>query len=338
MPVSPSIIKGLEDIIRTDLILQRDWYASCIFWSTLAVVVGCAMEVPEVLHELWPTLFAKRFERAIKWVASIGLGLVVLGVAGELNFEHWRSAYEGLLEDFGNILLVDAERQATEATEQAGSAAASSNSAASALQVAQARLGKLQANSSALDARVKTASSKLEKVEDAVRAQGPRWRQLKYGKDAFIAALKPFSGQKFAVIHCGPQQWEETSLEGDLLNFLGPNGAKWQQVGYSNFNPGGMCPALWVQSSKDNDATTRSGKALADTLNKLKIVTMAIPTIVRVPDFSTFPSEQIAPFRAMWDGSAMELLSKDPTLVVITVGQNPMVVFSEYFPNEKPPK
>jgi hypothetical protein len=69
------------------------------------------MEIPEVLHELWPRLFASKWERRIKVLASIGLGLVVLGVTGELTFERWRSGYAGLLEDFGNVLLIDAENK-----------------------------------------------------------------------------------------------------------------------------------------------------------------------------------------------------------------------------------
>jgi hypothetical protein len=81
------------------------------------------MEVPEVLHELWPKLFAQKRERQIKIVASIGLGFVVLGVAGELCFEHWRAGYEGLLQNFDNILLVDAELRAAAAQQKANDAA-----------------------------------------------------------------------------------------------------------------------------------------------------------------------------------------------------------------------
>jgi hypothetical protein len=58
MHIDPSYARALDDLIRADLISHRDWYAGCIFWSTLAVVIGCAMEVPEVLHELWPNLFS----------------------------------------------------------------------------------------------------------------------------------------------------------------------------------------------------------------------------------------------------------------------------------------
>jgi hypothetical protein len=115
--------RAIDDLIRVDLISQRDWFAECIFWSTLAVVIGCAMEVPEVLHELWPKLFAQKRERLIKIVASIGLGFVVLGVAGELCFEHGRAGYESLLQNFDNILLVDAERRTASAQKEAEDAA-----------------------------------------------------------------------------------------------------------------------------------------------------------------------------------------------------------------------
>jgi hypothetical protein len=123
MLLTPLYARAIDDLIRSDLISQRDWFADCIFCSTLAVVIGCAMEVPEVLHELWPKLFAQERERLIKIVASIGLGFVVLGVAGELCFEHGRAGYEGLLQNFDNILLVDAERHAASAQKEAEDAA-----------------------------------------------------------------------------------------------------------------------------------------------------------------------------------------------------------------------
>lgn len=117
---------------RADLGNMRDWYATCIFWATLAVVVGCVMEVPEVLHELWPDLFAQKFDRLIKIVSSIGLLFVVLGVAGELSFEHWRSGYEELLQRFDNVLLADAELHAASAEQEAGDAKESALKAADA--------------------------------------------------------------------------------------------------------------------------------------------------------------------------------------------------------------
>jgi hypothetical protein len=132
MPLSPAFLAHLDDIARADLEGFRDWYATCIFWSTFAVIVGCAMEVPEVLHEVWPDLFAKKFDKPIKVVSSIGLLFVVLGIAGELSFEHWRSGYEGLLQNFENILLVDAERHAASAQQEAGDAKDSATKAANA--------------------------------------------------------------------------------------------------------------------------------------------------------------------------------------------------------------
>jgi hypothetical protein len=132
MLVSPSLLRLLDDLTRSSLEGMRDWYANCIFWSTVAVILGCAMEVPEVLHELWPNLFAQRAARVIKIISSIGLFFVVLGVSGELVFEHWRSGYEELLQQFDNVLLVDAERHAALAQEEAGDARDSATVAAAA--------------------------------------------------------------------------------------------------------------------------------------------------------------------------------------------------------------
>jgi hypothetical protein len=130
--VSPSLLTLLDDMYRADLEAMRDWYATCIFWSTSAVVVGCAMEVPEVLNEVWPDLFAKKFNKPIKIVSSIGLLFVILGVAGELSFEHWRSGYEELLQHFDEASLADAELHAAFAQQEAGDAKDSANKAADA--------------------------------------------------------------------------------------------------------------------------------------------------------------------------------------------------------------
>jgi hypothetical protein len=76
--------------------------------------------VPLSLCPLRRELVAERRERPIKIIASIGLGFVVLGVAGELCFEHWRAAYEGLLQNFDNTLFVEAQREADAAAAEAG--------------------------------------------------------------------------------------------------------------------------------------------------------------------------------------------------------------------------
>ena len=129
MPSPDLFITALDAMSRTDLEGLRDWYASCIFWSTAAVVAGCALEVTEVLHELWDDMFPTKFVRPIKVISSIGLLLVVLGVAGELTFEHWRSRYEGQLQNFGNVLLASAQQNAGDAKDSAVQAAIASDRA-----------------------------------------------------------------------------------------------------------------------------------------------------------------------------------------------------------------
>lgn len=111
---------------------MRDWYATCVFWSTIAVIVGCAIEAPEVIHEVWPTLFAERFDRAIKVASSVGLLLVVLGVSGELTFEHWRSAYQEQLQFLDDTFLTEAQQRAATAELDAGDAERSAEDAADA--------------------------------------------------------------------------------------------------------------------------------------------------------------------------------------------------------------
>lgn len=173
MPISLSLLKALDNAVRSDLISQRDWYAWCIFWSTLAVVIGCAMEVPEVVHELWSDLFAERFVRGIKIIASIGLGLVVLGVAGELTFEHWRSEYEGLLEEYENIVLVDAERQIALAEIQAGSAADSAERSLKSEDALEKKAKLLRNNLDITASKLRSAEKDISKLE-----RRTAWRTL----------------------------------------------------------------------------------------------------------------------------------------------------------------
>jgi len=221
MPLSPSFLAYLDDAARADLEGMRDWYATCIFWSTLAVVVGCAMEVPEVMHELWPKLFPARFDRRIKVVSSIGLLFVVLGVGGELGFEHWRSGYEGLLQTFDNVLLTNAELHAASAQQAAGDARDSANEAAYASSLAKgsaanavnlatsarkeadtfekdivsAKQQAADAESHLADALQRAASAEKEAALANEKLGG--WKLSDETQKRLVKKLKPFAGTRF---------------------------------------------------------------------------------------------------------------------------------------------
>ena len=83
MPVDASFVRHLDDAVRAGIEATRD---RLLVWgegSTLAVVVGCVAEAPEVLHEFFPAWYSAAATRQVKLIATLGLGLVILGVAGE---------------------------------------------------------------------------------------------------------------------------------------------------------------------------------------------------------------------------------------------------------------
>lgn len=138
MLIDPTFLRLLDNATLSDLDSIRDGFATAGFWSTLAVVIGCAMEVPEVMHELWPKLFPTRFERSIKMFSSVGLLFVVLGVAGELTFEHLGSEYEGLIRSINEAVLSDTESRLTDAILTVGDLRISADASARAATQAEA--------------------------------------------------------------------------------------------------------------------------------------------------------------------------------------------------------
>jgi hypothetical protein len=215
-------------MIRADLEGMRDWYAGCIFWCTLAVAAGCAMEFPEVIHEFRPQLFAKKYEKLIQLLSTAGLMLVVLGLAGELCFEHWRAGYEGLLERYNDILLEDAERHTADAQLEAGNAKLSADEAALA-----ATRANNEANSAAF--RVDVISREADQIGEGLRKtqsslawQGPRFNAINANLSQFDR-LKQFPGQSFIASVCWGQyiyrgDQEMTNTSGTLSNALTASG------------------------------------------------------------------------------------------------------------------
>jgi len=183
------------------------------------------MEVPEVLHQLWPSLFDQRFERLIKMVSSIGLLFVVLGVSGELAFEHWRSGYEELLQEFDNVLLVDAETRAALAQQDAGdakdsatdaatasvratiSAKAASRAASDAVKLASGARKEADSFEQDIVSANKTAASAEQHLADAQREAAQAEielnrirtpRSISY-EPSVVAALVPFKGTEYTL-------------------------------------------------------------------------------------------------------------------------------------------
>jgi hypothetical protein len=137
--VSPKIIEALDNSIRDQLQTTSHEFFFCVLISAFVVAVGVVMEGPEILHELWPSLFRwftwtsnerlHRFERRIKKIAFVGWFLIGIGVFGEGVFEGLQNRAEGQLQTFNGILLKDARLTAATAKDSAESAALAARNA-----------------------------------------------------------------------------------------------------------------------------------------------------------------------------------------------------------------
>jgi hypothetical protein len=130
MSVPPDFIRGLDELVRTDLQKLRDSYFYWLLISTGVVILGVLLEGPELVWEVrevsrqrilpqnteLPSPIPER--RTPAWIISISLAgwlLVSLGVAGEGIFEGYVSAADGLLQTFNNTLLSDTSDRASNA-------------------------------------------------------------------------------------------------------------------------------------------------------------------------------------------------------------------------------
>jgi hypothetical protein len=243
-----------------------------------------------------------------KTFAKLGLWLLVIGMTGESLFVMAGSWTDGLLQDVGHSLLLNAEAQTGNAAKSA------------------------EADSG--DAKAKSASQ----LQDML---GPRWKLLEDHKAAFIKALKPFAPQRIMVVNCrlpgAAEQEEANKLEVDLINFLGKKdgagwvvGSKdaksWEECRFATLNltPVGVGIVLGISSTADvaaKDSTTVSAKKLEDTLNKLRITTWTAPDTRADNAYFAGP------------GSFWKLLDSGPKTVFLFVGPNPSFSLTNRRPN-----
>lgn len=127
--VSPTWISDLDNRIRLDLQGLDDWFFWWVMASAFVVVIGCAMEGPEIFHELWPEVFTVFSGRWVKKVGLVGWLFVVIGVAGEGVFEVLEYQAQGLLQTFNQTLLADAQRSAGSAKDSAEAASFAASNA-----------------------------------------------------------------------------------------------------------------------------------------------------------------------------------------------------------------
>jgi hypothetical protein len=158
-------VKGLDDAIQLDLQSLSNRYFSWLVVSCVIVVVGVALEGPEVLDEMWPEVFRIFSGRWMKKVGLLGWLLVVLGVTGEVFFEALHHRVEGQMQMFDQTLLWDAQVHAGDAENSAKGAAAAAS---------RAKTEADDATASAIHANVKSlaaAHASIQALTDANEAK-----------------------------------------------------------------------------------------------------------------------------------------------------------------------
>jgi hypothetical protein len=332
---------NLDEIVRNGLKHERDVFFVSLIISTGVVVVGLLLEEAK----LWFPAGKPQLDRIncvfppsplIKWrrrIEILGWILIVGGVIGEGVFEGATSIADGLLQDFSNVLLSDALRQA-------GSAAESAKTAHEEADATRKETDKLTE-------RLAAASRQLDTTEQNVLAQGPRWKALEHGKTEFIAALKPFPGQHLTVVICGQDDSDRFPFEQTLMKLVhesgwaAPESRRWQ--GCPTSLTGGneifavSSVDLWqhaVSPSCAYDAgrqgASAAAEALCDALNKLRINTTA--WILAPANQTAFPKESPPVSQlsvAVWargffgfgtPDSPAELAVQEPAKIFILVG------------------
>jgi hypothetical protein len=122
------IVQTLDVCIRADLQHVRFGYFVWLLIASGVVVVGVAMEGPEVWHETAnifnhrPTETEHKPPNWVKLLATLGWMLIVLGVAGEGIAEAYVSWADSTLQTFNDILLGEAQKEAAFAIERAANA------------------------------------------------------------------------------------------------------------------------------------------------------------------------------------------------------------------------
>jgi hypothetical protein len=119
-------VDALDSRIRDDLQRSSHCFFVLVIVCALTVAVGCLLEGPELIHELWPKWFSfygwsstARFERTIKEVAFWGWLMIGVGVSGEGIFEAFQNSYEGHLQTLNDILLEESRVTASSANLEA---------------------------------------------------------------------------------------------------------------------------------------------------------------------------------------------------------------------------
>jgi hypothetical protein len=129
-PVAPIVIKGLDDLVRSDFESFRDIWFNRLLISTAVVVIGLLFELPEIWHDSIRAIRDLRHSSRptaelpswMKLLISLGWLLIVVGVVGEFVADSFVSKADGIVQTFDETLIADAQRKTGLANERAANA------------------------------------------------------------------------------------------------------------------------------------------------------------------------------------------------------------------------
>jgi hypothetical protein len=298
------------------------------FWTFL-VAFGVVLELVfviweylEELHDLkrcliYPPL---RPTTTLFVLGFFAAGLVAAGVSGELRKESQIAAVDACIRKGNDTLFFLLSKEAGDAEHSA--------------EIAQENVDAIDKKSNEIADRLNKASTQLSILERVVRVQGPRWKTLEDNKAEFVKALKAFRTQPIAIVECASPPQESAVFEMALVNTLGigtagegSKSAGWYISGTSTWNwcrAGAINPLggnLVLYSSASTAHVKEAAEALNTELNKIDIYTIPWESDPKITPPTFF----------IGIGSPWEVSSKDPSLVVLLIGQNPMVDLSQFY-------
>ena len=328
----PDVLKGVDDLIRSDFGAFKELWFSRLLLATGLVALGLLLEAPEIYHDAVnavrklchsnkPNHEAHPY---IKLAGVLGWVLIIAGVTGEYVLSRVVQRADDFGQTFDEILLADT-------TKKAGNAATSAETARREADAA-------KADAKEITGRLNAAIQRLELL-------GPRWQLLEDHKTEFIEALKPRAPQHVTLVSCGMtvggESLEANRLRDDLGNFLGnfdegkKDGAGWdvdwkdatwgeclyatEDFGTLTRGDGGIVLVLsTTQDLAAKHEAMASANKLKDTLNKLGITTRT-DTSTRASTAGTVSEV----------GSFWKLIDDDPKRVFLLIGPNPMFRLSK---------
>ncbi|SRR6266567_9504962 len=221
----PGIVQALDVAIRQDLQNNRDSYFFWLLISAAVVVIGVALEGPDLVYETLNIVRRRCLRKSrlrtpdwVNLVALLGWCLVVLGVAGEVVAERLTSLADGNLQTFNDILLAEARKEAGHAKGSAEGAASAAqrakdesakavSSASNALNLAgdargkadsvHQEIGKASGQLAQLDAEAQKTESNLINLAlcNAPRVISNWFLGSPVGAKSYVDPLRPMAGQ-----------------------------------------------------------------------------------------------------------------------------------------------